>query len=195
MPTVEPYLPVTANALANGFANGDCKVIQPGASENGSFTRVVMRTLESSYSRVRWAGMRSPSLYAPNPWVVGWAHVSALLSPEEVDCHIFDTSYDLAEVDSTSINDAEGNLVEIVVFELSATPFTTQAGGYEVLCLRNSVDADGAGHASNVILCGSPKGCDDARDQWVDSTDDGGAVHPMSAYGPEFCGSWEAEVQ
>lgn len=194
VPTSQPVYPMTAADIVDGLISGECGPFAPGASEDGSWVRVQMRSAGGARSALRFAVARTPSLAAPNPRVLGWGFVAEQLGPAQVNCTTYATSYTLVEVDGESTQDASGNAVEVVIFEFVVPPSESAPGDWDVACLRMDVDADGEGHPGNLIACGEGA-CLDDRDQWQDSKEDGGAIHAMGDYGPSYCRAWMVSVQ
>ncbi len=194
VPTSQPDYPMTASDIVDGLISGECGPFAPGASEDGSWVRVQMRSAGGSKDTLRFATVRSPSLAAPNPRVMAWASVAKVLGPEQVNCNAYDTSYALDEVDGKSTVDASGKPVEVVIFALLVPPSDALPGDWDVACIRMDTNADGEGHPSSVVACGE-NACQDDRDQWQDSAEDGGAIHPMGEYGPNYCRAWMVSVE
>lgn len=192
--TSEPDYPMTASDIVDGLISGECGPFAPGASEDQSWARVQMRSAGGTHDTLRFATVRSPSLAAPLARVIGWGVVANAIGPEQIDCTIYGTSYDLAEIDGESTVDAAGNPVEVVIHEFTVPPSDTLPGDWDVACIRMDTDADGEGHPGNLLACGKDA-CQDDRDQWQDSKADGGEVHAMGSYGPNYCRAWMVSVQ
>lgn len=196
--TVDAPAPLTVEGLVTwGAKGGQCSPISPLANEDGSWTRIVMKTPPKEYTSFRWIAARGNGFAIPTSWRFGLANVAPSLDPMQAKCGPGASDIVPIEAAILEAEDEVGNPLEFVILEHSITGGQVADGSHWVVCLQNYVDADDettGAQPSAVIACGMPDAGNVDRDQWQDPDSLGGAIHAMCDYGPNYCAGWMATL-
>jgi hypothetical protein len=177
------------NPIKNGDGvDGDgCYPIAPAANEDGTYARIVFGPWVSpwEFAGVRFLVQATGETAVTNPWTMATGIVPPGVDPAGAPCSV-STPRLLTVVDEWTAQN--GNVMQTLATD--EMPMPMDPGGYLVVCLRNTVNADGAGHPTGITICGEA-GTGTPADQWEALN---GEQIPMCSYGATFCRPWAVEL-
>lgn len=167
-----------------------CVPVVPGFTEDGAWARVVFGPWDDTWNLVglKFLAAEGGGMAPTIPWTLAIGYVPPGLDPSEVNCEVAGP----LDVEITgSFQAGAGVAVDELTGHVDA--YQQDIGGRIVVCLRETVDADGNGHPTGILMCGEKNSCTD-RDQWQTNVAAGSEIQQMSIYGAELCRPWAVEL-